>query len=232
MWRTGDHHRRGLLLAVGPGIAPGRRAGTMSRRRRRAHARGVARPRRSILRRCRTRRPAPRCAYRDSDAAGITARYGPARARRRRRWSTQKMDADPHAWIEKYAIGLSQSIHVLHLTTGELEREVERLRQVASITEVGAWLRMLDVPESLLVSIVMPTRNRADRLERAIDVGTRAELRALGAARRRRRVDRRHLDTARRRWPTTIPASVRSGSTPNSGRRRRATRRSTTPRAM
>ena len=29
-WRTGDHHRAGLLLASGPGIEPGRRSGKIS----------------------------------------------------------------------------------------------------------------------------------------------------------------------------------------------------------
>ena len=39
---------------------------------------------------------------------------------------------------------------------------------VASFTQVGAWLRHVDVPESLLVSVVLPTRNRAALLERAV----------------------------------------------------------------
>jgi predicted AlkP superfamily phosphohydrolase/phosphomutase len=167
MWRTGDHHRRGLLLAVGGGIAPGRRAGTMP----------VVDVGPTLAASLDLDVPSFDGVARDDllPGAHTATRMRPAsppgtgrRERAPRRWSTQKMDADPHAWIEKYAIGLSQSIHVLHLTTGELQREVERLRQVASITEVGAWLRMLDVPESLLVSVVMPTRNREDRLERSI----------------------------------------------------------------
>ena len=45
-WRTGDHHRAGLLLATGPGVAAGPPAGRDLGHRRRADARGVARRRR------------------------------------------------------------------------------------------------------------------------------------------------------------------------------------------
>jgi len=44
--------------------------------------------------------------------------------------------------------------------------DVERL---ASITQVAAWLRHIDVPENLLVSVVLPTYNRADLVERAVE---------------------------------------------------------------
>src|SRR5262249_12544585 len=50
-----------------------------------------------------------------------------------------------------------------------LQRKVTDLEQLAKITETTAWLQQIDVPESILVSVVMPTHNRAHVIERAID---------------------------------------------------------------
>jgi glycosyltransferase involved in cell wall biosynthesis len=44
-------------------------------------------------------------------------------------------------------------------------RELERL---ASIATTSAWLRQVDVRESMMISVVMPTRNRCDRVMTAI----------------------------------------------------------------
>jgi glycosyltransferase involved in cell wall biosynthesis len=46
---------------------------------------------------------------------------------------------------------------------------VDRLEREAAVRTVTAWVRQAHVPPTLLVSIVLPTRNRADHLQRALE---------------------------------------------------------------
>jgi hypothetical protein len=173
-WRTGDHHRRGLLLAHGPGIERGRRIGVMDVvdvaptlaaslaldvRTFDGVAHGDLVP--SAV------RPANSVPHYAPESVPVQPRVG-------RRW-TSRNDVHPHKWIERYSIGMSRSHHHDHLQLGDvralveaLQHKVDELDRLAQIAQVTAWLRHVDVPESMLVSVVMPTHNRAALLERAI----------------------------------------------------------------
>jgi hypothetical protein len=92
-----------------------------------------------------------------------------------RPFSRRAFDVRADLWAQRYAIGLSRSLHAEHVAVADLRDDVGGLgarvtevERLASIAEVTAWLRHVDVPETLLVSVVMPTRNRAGLLERAI----------------------------------------------------------------
>ena len=235
MWRTGDHHRRGLLLAVGPGHRARSPRRDDVRGRRRPHARGVARPRRadpSTVSHATTCSPVR--VHRDADAAGVTARYGPAPSARRavgrrRRWTPIR-----HAWIEKYAIGLSQSIHVLHLTDwSSSSARSERLRPASrrspkSVRGCACWTCPSRCSfRSSCRPATAPTGSSARSRRYARQSYAHWELLVVDDASTDDTWTR--LDGAgRRRSPhPSVPARHR-----NSDRRRRGTRRSTTPRAM
>jgi glycosyltransferase involved in cell wall biosynthesis len=51
---------------------------------------------------------------------------------------------------------------------GDLRRKVRRLERWAAIPVVTDWISRAEVPEDLLVSIVLPTRNRASVLPEAV----------------------------------------------------------------
>ena len=183
-WRSGDHERRGLLLATGEGVEPGVRrapiavfdvAPTL------AVSLGVDPPEVGG-------RPIDGVARPDLLPAGMRPSYEPAPVRRpllcerplvpsvSRRWDAGRFEVSPAAWNEEYAVGLSRVLHAHHVALGALHDEIDTIQQrvgdlerVATIAQVGAWLRNVDVPESLLVSVVMPTRNRRDRLESAVE---------------------------------------------------------------
>jgi predicted AlkP superfamily phosphohydrolase/phosphomutase len=180
-WRTGDHHRSGLLLARGRGIDPGRRAGTISVMDvapTLAASLGVEPPeidgvaRLDLL---------PRNVR--SDAASppaLSARPllsdAPLRPTGRRPYPRAAFDVRPEVWNQQFAVGLSRTLHAEHNHVVDLRDEVDALgarvtdvERLAAIAEVTAWLRHVEVPESLLVSVVMPTRNRSDLVERAIE---------------------------------------------------------------
>jgi len=177
-WRTGDHHRGGLLLARGPGIEPGRR-------RERMPVLDIAptlaaslgfdfpdldgTPRADLVpgtgavsrRAARAVRPLP-------DAE-------PVRALGRRRW-TKRYDVPASTWTDRYAIGLATAHHhtsaVLEATresVAALQGRVQELERAASVATVGAWLRQIEVPEKLSITVVLPTHNRCELLQRAID---------------------------------------------------------------
>jgi predicted AlkP superfamily phosphohydrolase/phosphomutase len=171
-WRTGDHHRGGLLLAAGPGIAPGRRAGVMP-------VVDIAPTLAAALDLDCTRFDG---VPHDDLIGGVRARVAvrprppevvPVRPHGARRWSRARMDVDRATWNEEYAIGLARTAHAHHLRLGELERELADTRASANriehISAFGAWLAQVDVPETMLVSVVMPTCDRVALLERAID---------------------------------------------------------------
>jgi predicted AlkP superfamily phosphohydrolase/phosphomutase len=181
-WRTGDHDRSGLLLAAGGGVAPGRRAGTISVMDvapTLAASLGVTPP--AVDGIVRTDLLPARAAVPSSVARPSSTLVGPLlsdaalRPTGARPYSRRAFDVSADLWVRRYAVGLSRSLHAEHTSVIDLRDEVGGLgarltdvERLASIAEVGAWLRHVDVPESLLVSVVMPTRNRADLLERAI----------------------------------------------------------------
>jgi predicted AlkP superfamily phosphohydrolase/phosphomutase len=180
-WRTGDHHRSGLLLALGSGIEPGRRPGSISVMDvapTLAASLGIPTPdvdgiaRADLL-------PAmvPPSAVRPSNALRRPLLSDePLRPTGLRPYSRRAFDVPSDTWIQRYAVGLSRALHVEHSAMvdlradlGGLGARVGEIERLASITQVAAWLRHVEVPEALLVSVVMPTRNRSDLLERAIE---------------------------------------------------------------
>jgi predicted AlkP superfamily phosphohydrolase/phosphomutase len=180
-WRTGDHDRSGLLLAYGAGIEPGRRPGAISIMDvapTLAASLGVDPPdidgvaRADLLpahAAARVTRPA-------TPLSGPLLSDKPLRPSGPRPYRRRAFDIPPEVWIQRYAVGLSRTLHVEHTAVvdlrnevGEVEARVTDVERLASIAEVTAWLRHVDVPESLLVSVVLPTRNRQDLLERAVE---------------------------------------------------------------
>jgi predicted AlkP superfamily phosphohydrolase/phosphomutase len=180
-WRTGDHDRAGLLLVAGPGIEPGRRPGqipvvdvapTL------AASLGIEPPdvdgiaHLDLIPRG-VRVPTER---RKHELAGPLLSDEPLHPSGPRPYSRRAFDVRSDAWIQRYAIGLSRSLHNVHTSVVDVRDSVVGLggrvgdvERLALIAQVTAWLRHLDVPESLLISVVMPTRNRLDLVERAIE---------------------------------------------------------------
>ncbi len=108
--------------------------------------------------------------------AGPLLSDGPLRPSGRRPYPRAAFDVRPDVWNQRFAVGLSRTIHVDHAEVVDLRDGVDSLgsrmtdvERLAAIAEVAAWLRHVDVPESLLVSVVMPTRNRSDLVERAVE---------------------------------------------------------------
>jgi hypothetical protein len=182
-WRQGDHVRSGVVLASGPGIKPGRRhrienteniGATFSA------AVGVplpdadGRPIESIL-------PAGSngAGRRRARAARAYAKRALERSAERRvpRWAQRQDPALPRMRTD---LGLAaQAAHQradaayqhadhAHGETTWLKQRVEPLERHAQIAAMTAWLPYADVPEDLLISVVMPTRNRVALLEEAV----------------------------------------------------------------
>lgn len=174
-WRTGDHHRGGLLLVRGPGIRPGRRRGPIPV----LHIAPTiaasldvdvpdfeATPLPDLV-------PSP--ARRARSARTIERPVPDAHPRVPRRWS-ERYDVRSEAWLEGFALGLANVIHhldgaldsVRHDATS-LRARVEELERTAMIARFSAWLSQAGVREKLALSIVTPTRNRCESLARAIE---------------------------------------------------------------
>jgi hypothetical protein len=177
-WRTGDHHPEGLLLVAGPGVTPGVRPNAIpvmdiaptlaaSLDIEMTGVDGIARAdllpshARAVRASTPIRRP----------LLSETATRPPAK----RRWS-RKYDLSLHHWNEEFAVGLSSTLHNEHVALGEARAELAAMRdrvgnleRLASIVEVGAWLKHIDVPEELFISVVTPTHNRGELLERAVE---------------------------------------------------------------
>ena len=180
-WRTGDHQRPGLLLAQGRGIEPGRRAGSISVMDvapTLAASLGIQPPPIDGVARVDLLPSESRTA--DLPTPTVLTQPllsdGPLQPTGRRPYPRAAFDVPAHVWNQRFAVGLSRTIHVDHTTIVDLRDEVESLgsrmtdvERLAAIAEVTAWLRHVDVPESLLVSVVMPTRNRSDLVERAVE---------------------------------------------------------------
>jgi predicted AlkP superfamily phosphohydrolase/phosphomutase len=187
-WRSGDHHRRGLLLAHGPGIVPGRRHGGLpvidvaptvaaslgvTMREVDGIARGDLLPT--------GRRTAPIAAPGSRSLRAFGEEVAAPRARHRR-WH-RTYDVDLGVRTERQFAGLegahnhtfvlaqraADELHAMREQIAALSGRTSELEAVASITAVSSWLAQVDVPESLLVSVVMPTRNRADCVGAAIE---------------------------------------------------------------
>jgi predicted AlkP superfamily phosphohydrolase/phosphomutase len=177
-WRTGDHHPEGLLLVAGPDVTPGVRPNPIpvmdiaptlaaSLDVEMTGVDGIARadlvPGRARTVRASTaiRRPL------------LTETQ--SRRPQKRRWS-RDYDLSLHQWSEEFAMGLSSTLHNEHVALTETRAElvaaqarIGNLERLASIAEVGAWLKHIEVPEDLFISVITPTHNRAELLERAVE---------------------------------------------------------------
>src|SRR4051812_5368427 len=150
-WRQGDHVREGLTLAVGPGIRRGRR--------RRVHgipdlgstiavAAGVALP--------------------DADGRPIDSILPAGSAPRRvERLLGPRADGRVPAWAQRSASSAAAA-KAEEPPPSPLEGRVAALERQAQVGAMSAWLRNAQVPEDLLISVVMATRDRCDLLAGAI----------------------------------------------------------------
>lgn len=173
-WRTGDHRRRGLLFARGPGIVPGVRPDAipmMDVGPTLCAALGVelfgvdgapaldlvpapfGRPSMSHGGRLRGLvRPLPPL---DRMVTRLAAEH---RATRQLAEHVDVRERQLDARVDRAAVGVEAHDQRLR----DLERE-------AAVRTVTDWVRDAEVPESLTVSIVMPTRNRGAKVPRAIE---------------------------------------------------------------
>jgi hypothetical protein len=176
--RSGDHHPRGLLLASGPGIQQGRRAAPLE----------VVHIAPTLAASVGIEMPdvdgrvvwelVPEHARRGADRgeAGRQLRDRPA-GRVARAWSST-YELTELERIDRRVRGLMATHHETWTSVHDARRELAKLPDVdarihdleraASIATTSAWLRQVDVPPSLLVSVVTPTRNRSARLRDAI----------------------------------------------------------------
>lgn len=177
-WRQGDHERGGITLVTGPGIEPGRRAGTypiadlgatyaaaaghrlegvdgvpiesvLPAAARQEQAEPTRTPGRPESRRVRRRGPA----WAREDA-GVAA----AAVLRREHDTTRARLAA----VEARAEGVDRAL----AAHGD---RVEELARLADVATMMAWLPHADVPETALVTVVMPTRDRRALLEAAVE---------------------------------------------------------------
>jgi predicted AlkP superfamily phosphohydrolase/phosphomutase len=180
-WRTGDHHDRGLLLATGAGIVPGRRARAMHLTevaptlaaalgdelpgidgRPRLDLVGTPTPARVALATEAPSTPPPR--------PGWLARVASASNRRR---------TDPDARVAEGALELAQAAvaraEAAQAAQAALEQEVAALRLAAHDLERAnlvwttmRWLDQEDVDQDRLVTVITPTHERPEALAEAI----------------------------------------------------------------
>ena len=171
-WRQGDHVREGLMLATGPGIRGGRRrsaSGTQEVGATLAMAAGMPRadlavePIDSIL-----PQGVPRRSARRRAVAKARSRLGGAVYKCEKahvpEWATYRNHVADRLRrdTEAEAAATSERIAALQAQVSELERRAE-------IAAMMAWLPHAEVPEELLVSVIVPTRDRRERLPDAID---------------------------------------------------------------
>jgi predicted AlkP superfamily phosphohydrolase/phosphomutase len=184
-WRQGDHVRAGLVLASGPGIEPGRRRETFDTWHLGATfgaAAGVqlegvdGRPIASIVpggaaaptptgpRGRRARARVGRMLDRGGErrTPGWAHRQDPTLVRAREDLTLAAREALDRAW------GAHGSAAEAHGEITELRRRLEPLERESDVAAMTAWLPHAEVPEDLLISIVMPTRNRMSCLPAAV----------------------------------------------------------------
>jgi predicted AlkP superfamily phosphohydrolase/phosphomutase len=152
-WRQGDHVREGLTLAVGPGIRRGGRRvvhGIPDLGATIAAAAGVALP--------------------DVDGRPIDSIL-PMRSvpRRVERLLALRADRRVPAWAQRSASSaVDPKPQAPPPDLSPIEDRVAALERQAQVGAMSAWLRNAQVPEDLLVSVVMATRDRCDLLAGAI----------------------------------------------------------------
>ena len=170
-WRQGDHVREGLVLAAGPGIRSGQRrrvSDTVDVGATLAAAVGVqlpdadGRPIKSVL--------PPGAAKRSQARRAITRGRASLGKAVRRRAERQVPD---WAGRQDPAFERLRSDFTAHAEKGAeeadtLKQRIDRLERQADIAAMAAWLPQAEVAEELLVSVVMPTRNRCSLLRQAI----------------------------------------------------------------
>jgi predicted AlkP superfamily phosphohydrolase/phosphomutase len=177
-WRAGDHHRRGMLLAVGTGIRGGRRTEPLDV----VHLGPTIAASLGVELPATDGRPVwelvPGAERRGADLPGGTRsmREQPA-PRGPRSWSS-RYEVPEVVRVDRRLRGLMDAHHATRLGVEAVQRDVaqtsvaeDRLRELermASIATTSAWLRQIEVPPSVLVSVVTPTRNRALWLQHAI----------------------------------------------------------------
>lgn len=138
-WRTGDHHERGVLLARGPGIAPGHRPASIV-------LQDVA-P---------TIAAALDVTLPDVDGRVHWDLVGDAHRQLSR------------ALADVAAGRAERRIDALEAENAQLRRRVELGERERLITTTMAWLGREPVHDDVLISVVTPTYARPDRLEEAI----------------------------------------------------------------
>jgi predicted AlkP superfamily phosphohydrolase/phosphomutase len=176
-WRTGDHRRHGLLLARGPGIEPGARTeplAMMDVGPTLCAALGVelegvdGRPAADLV-------PGPH-----AGGAATGLRSGSQRWRAALRRASSAADTVTRLAAEHRATRqLAEHVDVRerqldarvnHAAAG-VEANALRLRNLereASVRAVTEWVRLAEVHETLTVSVVLPTRDRATIVPRAL----------------------------------------------------------------
>ncbi len=179
-WRQGDHERTGITLATGPGIAPGQRRGTFPIVDLGATFAAAAGVRLEGVDGVAIESILPTAAQGAHDAAP------PARARRRARGPARRPDwarddagvaavgalrpevASAGARAEAAESRAAAAEARVDAIDRELSGRVEDLARLAEVATMMAWLPHADVPETALVTVVMPTRDRRDLLETAV----------------------------------------------------------------
>jgi hypothetical protein len=174
-WRQGDHVREGLVFAAGPGIRPGRRREVVDT----VHlgaticaALGApledadGRPVESVL---------PEGTRTTGGRARRRARLEDALRRRAEArvpgWAGRQDPALVRTRLELAgrAGALEASAALAHSELAALRSQVSRLDRHGDIAAMSAWLPQADVPEELLISVVLPTRDRRRLLATAIE---------------------------------------------------------------
>jgi predicted AlkP superfamily phosphohydrolase/phosphomutase len=184
-WRQGDHVREGLVLASGPGIVPGRRRGTFDTWHLGATfaaaagvaldgvdgqpiesivpgAGGTARPRSSAGRRARAVAGGLLDRAGERRAPGWAHRQDPALVRARQDLTLAALEAHDRAW------GAHHDAQAAHDEIEKLEPRLNAVERQALVAAMSAWLPHAEVPPDILISVVMPTRNRLASLPDAI----------------------------------------------------------------
>lgn len=176
-WRQGDHVRSGLLFAQGPGITPGERAGVSSVVNLGATfsaACGVeledvdGRPIADVL-------PRGAAWLGRNDHRSIGQNDHRAISVRARAWVASLVRGSSKSRVPSWAHRRDPALdrryadeEALRAQVSGLAPRVERLERHDSIATMAAWLRHAEVADHLLISVVLPTRDRRALLERAI----------------------------------------------------------------
>ena len=206
-WRTGDHHRGGLLLARGPGIEPGRRrermpvldiAPTL------AASLGFDFPDLDGTPRVDLVPGAGATSARTRRAVRPLPDARPVRASDRRRWTARATTCPPRR-------GRTGTRSGSRPRTTTRARCSKRRGRRSPRSKVGCrssrWPRRSrrsrrgcarsTFRRSCSISVVLPTRNRCELLQRAIESVRARDVSALGIDRGRRRLRRRDGHRAR-----------------------------------